>query len=263
VAEWAAVHGVLFTLVFVRMSGLVLFVPFFDNARHPVQVKAGFCAVLALLVTGTLGPGAWAGRPLEWGAGAYFWAAAGEFGVGAVMGITAAALLYGVQMAGHLMGQNIGLDIANLLDPERDIEVSLVGQFKMLLFLAVFTAIDGHHVFLEAMARSYQAVPLAGLNVGWPAVGRMVGAAGFLFVLGLELSAPVVAAGLLVNVVLGFLGRTVPQLNIFIVGFPVRIALGLGVLLLMVSMMTGLAEALAAKGRAEMVDLLAVMGPPA
>jgi flagellar biosynthetic protein FliR len=188
---------------------------------------------------------------------------AAEFGVGAVIGVTSAALLNGVQMAGHLMGQNMGLDIANLIDPERDIEISLISQFKMLLFLVVFTAIDGHHVFLMALARSYEAVPLAGLTVSWPVVGRMVKAVAYLFVLGVELSAPVVAAGLLVNVVLGFLGRTVPQLNIFIIGFPVRIALGLGVLLLMVSMMTGLAEVLVAKGRAEMADLLAVMGPPA
>jgi flagellar biosynthetic protein FliR len=263
VAEWAAVNGVLFTLVLVRMSGLVLFVPFFDNARHPVQVKAGFSALLALLVMGTLGPGAWPARALEWSPWAYLWAVASEFGVGALLGVTAAALLGGVQMAGQLMGQNMGLDIANLIDPERDIEVSLVSQFKMMLFLVAFTAIDGHHVFLSALARSYGAVPLAGLNVSWPAVGRVVRAIGFLFVLGVELSAPVVAAGLLVNVVLGFLGRTVPQLNIFIVGFPVQIALGLGVLLMMAGMMTGLAEVLAAKGRAEMADLLAVLGPPA
>lgn len=261
-AEWAGEHFVLFTLVFVRMSGLVLFVPFFDNVRHPVQVKAGLTALLALLVMGSAGTATLSGRPLELGSWAYLLAVVAEFGVGAVIGLAAAAVLNGVQLAGFIMGQSLSLDIANLIDPERDVEVSLISQFKMMLFLVVFTAIDGHQVFLAAMARSYQAVPLAGLRVSWPLVAELVRCVGFLFVVGVELAAPVVAAGLLVDVVLGFLGRTVPQMNVFIIGFPVRIALGLAVLLLMVSLMAGVADALASRGRAEMADVLRLMAPP-
>ncbi len=260
--EWAGAKAVLFVLVFIRMSGLVLFVPFFDETSHPVQVKAGFAALLAVLVSGTATAGPLVGNPLSWGVGAFVWAAACELGAGAVIGLAANAVLQGVQLAGHIMGRNIGLAIANVIDPARDIEVSIVGQFKMLLLLVIFTAIDGHHVFLLAMAKSYEAVPLAGLQISWPLVDRLVDGVGYLLMVGIALSAPVLTAGLLANVVLGFLGRTVPQMNIFIIGFPVRIMVGFGVILLMTSLMVGLAETLADRGRTELEAILRLMRPP-
>ncbi len=261
--EVAVAKFLLFTLVFVRMSGLVLFAPFFDETAHPVQLKAGFAALLALLVTGLAERTAGTVEPLQWSLGAYAWAMACELAVGAIIGITANAVLQGVQLAGHLMGRNIGLAIANVIDPARDIEVSLVGQFKMLLLLAIFVGIDGHHIFLLAMAKSYQAVPVTGLTISWPLVDRMVRGVGYLLMVGVELSAPIIAAGLLANVVLGFLGRTVPQMNIFIIGFPVRILLGFGVLLLMVSLMAGVAEVLASRCENEVNAVLRLMRPPA
>jgi flagellar biosynthetic protein FliR len=263
VTEWAAAKALIFTLAFIRMSGLVIFVPFFDETSHPVQFKAGFAALLALFVTGMAEASASQVGAVQWSLGAYLWIAACELGVGAVIGLAANAVMQGVQLAGHLMGRNIGLAIANVIDPARDIEVSIIGQFKMLLLLAIFVAIDGHHVFVLAMARSYDAVPLGGLTISWALVDRLVEGVGFLLVVGVELSAPVIAAGLLANVVLGFLGRTVPQMNIFIIGFPVRILLGFAVMLLMVSTMVGVAEMLAIRGRTELEAVLQLMRPPA
>lgn len=261
--EWAVAKFLLFTLVLVRMSGLVLFVPFFDEVSRPVQFKAGFAALLALLVVGVAERTSGTVAPLRWSLGSYAWAAACELGVGAVIGLTANAALQGVQLAGHIMGRNIGLAIANVIDPARDIEVSLVGQFKMLLVLVIFVALDGHHIFLLAMVKSYEVVPVTGLTISWPLVGRLVAGVGYLLMVGVKLAAPVIAAGLLANVVLGFLGRTVPQMNIFIIGFPVRIMLGFGVLLLMVSLMVGVAEALAARSQDELNAVLRLMRPPA
>jgi flagellar biosynthetic protein FliR len=112
------------------------------------------------------------------------------------------------------------------------------------------------------MARSYELVPLTGLSISWPLVEHLVEGVGYLLVVGVELAAPVIAAGLLANVILGFLGRTVPQMNIFIIGFPVRILLGFGVLLLMISLMAGVTDTLAARERHEMEALLHLMRPP-
>ena len=260
--EWTIARFLLFTLVFIRMSGLVLFAPFFDETSHPVQFKAGFAGLLALLTTGLAEASIPAEAAVPWGLGAYAWAAACELGTGAVIGLTANAVLQGVQLAGQIMGRNIGLAIANVVDPARDIEISLVAQFKMLLFLAVFVGLDGHHIFLLAMARSYEAVPVTGLTISWALAERRVEQVGYLLVVGVELSAPVIAAGLLANVVLGFLGRTVPQMNIFIIGFPVRILMGFAVLLLMVSLVAGVAEVLAGRSEVELEAMLRLMRPP-
>ncbi|HOX05733.1 MAG TPA: flagellar biosynthetic protein FliR [Planctomycetota bacterium] len=247
-AGWAVDQFLLFTLVLIRMSGLVFFCPFFDEAGHPVQLKIGVSGLLALLVMGFAGASAPAGfQPLAWGLGGYLWAAIQEFGVGFLVGLVANLVLQGVQLAGQHIGRDMGLDMANIVDPERDLEISVISQVKMLLFLAVLVGINGHHVFVEAVARSYEVVPLTGMTISWKVLGLLVNEFGFLWTISLELAAPVIASGLLANLILGIVGRTVPQMNIFIIGFPIRIGLGFGVLLLTIGMMAGVADRLSAR----------------
>ena len=259
---WAVDQFLVFTLVFIRMSGLVFFCPFFDETVHPVRLKAGLAALLALLVMGFAGQSGSAGAsPLAWGLGGYLAGAVQEFGVGFLVGLVANLVLQGVQLAGQHIGRDMGLDIANLIDPERDLEISVISQVKMLLFLAVFAGLDGHHVFVRAVARSYEIVPLAGLTISWKVLSLLVQEFGFLWTVSLELAAPVIASGLLSNLILGIVGRTVPQMNIFIVGFPVRILLGLAVLLLTFSMMAGVAEGLAARSERQIRAALQMSRP--
>jgi flagellar biosynthesis protein FliR len=254
---WAVDQFLLFTLVFIRMSGLVFFCPFFDETGRPIQVKIGLSALLALLVMGFAGLTAPAGfTPLGWGLGGYLRAAVQEFGVGFLVGLVANLVLQGVQLAGQHIGRDMGLDIANLIDPEQDIEISVISQLKMMLFLAVFVGLDGHHVFVRAVARSYEIVPMTGLAISWEALALLVKEFGFLWTISLELAAPVIASGLLTNLILGIVGRTVPQMNIFIVGFPVRIVLGFAVILLTLGMMAGVADRLAARSERRIRETL-------
>jgi flagellar biosynthetic protein FliR len=261
-AGWAVDQFLLFTLVLIRMSGLVYFCPFFDETNHPVQLKVGVSALLALLVMGFAGAGLPAGvQPLTWGLGGYLLAAVQEFGVGFLVGLVANLVLQGVQLAGQHIGRDMGLDIANVIDPERDLEISIISQVKMLLFLAVFVGLDGHHIFVRAVARSYETVPLTGLAISWQAFGLLVQEFGFLWILSVELAAPVIASGLLTNLILGIVGRTVPQMNIFIIGFPVRIVLGLAVMLLTLGMMAGVADRLAARSERQIHAVLELSRP--
>ena len=261
-AGWAVDQFLLFTLVLIRMSGLVFFCPFFDESAHPVRLKAGLAALLALLVMGLAGQSLPAGAsPLAWGLGGYLAGAVREFGVGFLVGLVANLVLQGVQLAGQHIGRDMGLDIANVIDPERDLEISVISEVKMLLFLAVFVGLDGHHVFVRAVAGSYEIVPLSGLTISWKALALLVREFGFLWTVSLELAAPVIASGLLSNLILGIVGRTVPQMNIFIVGFPVRILLGLAVLLLTFSMMAGVAGSLAERSERQIRAALQASRP--
>jgi flagellar biosynthetic protein FliR len=235
--------------------------PFFDENNHPVQVKAGLSALLAMLVTGTAGASVAETNPLAWGTAEFLWITVCEFGVGAVLGLTANLVVRGVEGAGNLIDHSIGLGIANVIDPNRDIEVSLLSQFKMMFFLAVLVGIDGHHVFVASVARSYEVVPMRGLSISWPLVQRLASGVSHLLLVGVELAAPVVAASLLAHLILGFLGRTMPQMNIFVIGFPIQILLGFGVLLMMVSMMLGVAELLSSRSRSELDAVLHLMRP--
>ena len=247
ITGWATGQLLLFTLVFVRMTGMVFFTPFFDDTAHPLQLKAGLSGLLAILVMGTAGQGIAAGAPESWTLAFYLTAAFLEFGVGFVIGLVANLVMQGVQLAGQQMGRDVGLDIANLVDPEQDLDISVISHLKWMLFLAVFVGLDGHHIFVRAVARSYEAVPFMGLTFNRAALELFVREGAFLMALSVQLAAPVMAAGLLANVVMGMVGRTVPQLNIFIIGFPVRIVLGLAVMLLCLGMMASVADNLAAR----------------
>lgn len=262
-AEWASGQFVLFVLVFVRMSGLALFMPFFSDWSHPVQVKAGLAALLALLAAGAAGRSAAGAQPLEWGLGSFLWVGACELGVGCLMGLSVSMIFHSVELAGLLVGHDMGLAFANVVDPARDIEVSLIGQFKLLLVLAIFTALDGHHLFVRALARSYEVVPLGGLTISWALVNRLAAGFGFLFSFAVELASPIIVAGLLASVLLGFLGRTVPQMNILIVGFPLRIMMGFAVLLVMISLFVGVTERLTERSREDLWAVMRLMRPQA
>lgn len=244
---WAIGQFLVFTLIFVRMTGMVFFTPFFDETAHPLQLKAGLSGLLAILVMGTAGREIVAGAPDSWSLAFYLSAAFLEFGVGFIIGLVANLVMQGVQLAGQQIGRDMGLDMANLIDPEQDLEISIISHLKWMLFLAVFMGLDGHHVFVRAVACSYEAVPFMGLTFSRAALELFLREGAFLMALSVELAAPVIAAGLLANLIMGIVGRTVPQLNIFIIGFPVRIVLGMAVFLLSLGMVANVADNLAAR----------------
>jgi flagellar biosynthetic protein FliR len=154
----------------------------------------------------------------------------GELAVGFLMGFAVITLFAAVQFAGHLIGLQMGLAVANIFDPMSAGEISVIGEFYYLLSLLVFILINGHHYALDALIRSFDLVPLGGAVFGQD-IGRfLTNLTAMVFTLAIKLSAPVVITLLIVNVVLGILSRTVPQMNVFIVGFPLSIGVGLAVI---------------------------------
>lgn len=154
----------------------------------------------------------------------------GELVVGFLMGFAVITLFAAVQFAGHLIGLQMGLAVANIFDPMSAGEISVIGEFYYLLSLLVFILINGHHYTLDALIRSFDLVPLGGAVFGQD-IGRfLTNLTAMVFTLAIKLSAPVVITLLIVNVVLGILSRTVPQMNVFIVGFPLSIGVGLAVI---------------------------------
>lgn len=150
-----------------------------------------------------------------------------ELAVGFIMGFAVVTVFAAVQFAGHLIGLQMGLAVANIFDPMSAGEISVIGEFYYLLSLIVFLSINGHHYAIDALIRSFDLVPLGGA-VFIQEIGRfLTNLTAMVFTLAIKLSAPVIITLLIVNVVLGILSRTVPQMNVFIVGFPLSIGVGL------------------------------------
>jgi len=139
-----------------------------------------------------------------------------------------AQLIFGaVQMAGQLAGIQMGIGLANLIDPQSQEHITSLAQWQNLLALLVFLSVDGHHILIRAVADSFRVLPLGGGLPGAPGFGLVLDLAGGLFVVALKVAAPVLVLLLLVNAAMGVLAKLIPQLNVFIVGFPLNVAAGL------------------------------------
>ena len=149
-----------------------------------------------------------------------------EIFIGLLMGFAVIIVFSAVQYAGELVGVQMGLAIANVWDPMGAGEISLIGEFYYLLSLLLFLTIDGHYYVITALIRCFTLVPVSGGTFHASLGDYLVTLTGMIFVVAIKLSAPVIITLFIMNVILGIVARTVPQMNVFIVGFPLAIGVG-------------------------------------
>jgi len=212
-------------LVMARIAGLVVTAPLFGHLMVPVRVRAGFVLLLALALAPAVTPPT---LPRD------LWQLAGAMGVetavGALLGFVAQLVFAGVQLGGQIAGMQIGFGMANLIDPQSHAQTTVVAEWESLLALLCFLVLDVHHLLLRALIDSFHAVPAGAAVLGATALRGVVAQAGTLFTIGVRIASPVLIVLLLANGALGVLARTIPQLNVFVVGFPLNVGAGLLVL---------------------------------
>lgn len=213
----------------IRVLGLLMSSPVFMLPSWPIPVRMWLALMLSLLMVPSVDPQVPMVLLATWTGMAIF--AVREFLVGAMVGLLSGLPLYALQLSGYLEGSQMGLAMATLFDPTQEGNVALLGQVKYLLGIWFLLHWNGHLVLIEAINRSFSLIPLGkgvlDLPPGQP-FGRWITD---LFLLAIRFSLPIMGALLLADVGLGFVARTVPQINVFILGIPLKI--GLGLILLM------------------------------
>ncbi|HHW18197.1 MAG TPA: flagellar biosynthetic protein FliR [Firmicutes bacterium] len=156
--------------------------------------------------------------------------AAGEVILGLFLGFIGTIMMAAIETAGHLADMEVGFGLANVVDPQYGQPSPLLGILKYLLVTLMFLAIDGHHIFIRALYDSFVLVPAGGATIpsSWAQVGIM--AVSKMMWTALILSCPVWASALIVDITLGMIARSVPQLNVFVVGMPLKTLVGLGII---------------------------------
>ncbi len=226
--DLAAADAPLFLLVLARVSGVFLTAPVLGSSAVPHAVKASLALVMSVLLFPLARRD---GAPLETHLGAFLLASGGELAVGLLIGFAAALLFAAVQLGGQLIDQELGIMMANVIDPVTNEQVSIVAQYKLALSIIVYLLIDGHHFLVAAIGESFAAVPPLAVPAAGDAAWRVSDAfMGGLFRSALGIAAPAMITLFLVTVAMAFMARAVPEMNVFILGFPVRIAVGLAVL---------------------------------
>ena len=212
-----------FFLVLGRISPLFLLAPLFSSKLLPARARG----IVAVALTIGIAPIAMRGAdvPLD------LWSIAGlmlkEMLVGAGFAFALAALFAAIQVAGNVLDTLIGFSFGALVDPITGTNGGVLNQLYALVGVVIFVVIDGDAWVIQGLARSYEAVPLADA----PAIGSLVEgvqvAFSGIFGAAIQVGAPVLLAVLLTDVAFGLVSRVVPQLNVFAVGFPAKVTVGL------------------------------------
>jgi len=224
VDAWVAALG----YPFLRILALMSSAPLFSHASVPMMVRVGLAFAITFVVAATLpavpfvSPFSMAGIVLVFQ----------QLMVGVAMGLAMQLVFAAVTLAGDLIGLQMGLSFAAFVDPQNAEQAPLIGGFLSLILMLVFLAINGHLALVAALVDSFTVMPIG--PSGWKSLDAMglVAAGSGLFSTGVAIALPVIGALLLVNLTLGVLTRTAPQLNLFAVGFPVTLAVGLVMLVL-------------------------------
>ncbi len=203
-------------LVMTRLSGLFVFAPVFNSAAIPTRVKAGFVFAITILLAPVVTAVTGAHAVLDMGS------VLGELGVGLMFGFSLSLLMEGLIFAGALLGMEFSFSLVNLLDPNSHVETPVLGQMVSWLGILVILGAGLDRTLLAAVVRSFMVVPV-GRGFLQAATGvALVKMAGGIFLSGLQLASPVIAAALAVEVTVALIGKLSPQLPTQVLSIPIK-----------------------------------------
>ncbi|MCZ8532769.1 flagellar biosynthetic protein FliR [Psychrobacillus psychrodurans] len=244
-------------LIIARVSAFFVVLPLFSHRTIPATHRIAFAVVLSWMMYYTLDV-----EPFEIN-GDYILLIIKEVISGLFIGLLAYIIMSAIQIAGGFIDFQMGFAMANVIDPQTGSQSPLIGQFLNTLALLLLLALNGHHLLLDGIFYSYQFMPM---EMIWPAFGQenyvefiMKTFAG-VFAAAFQMSIPIVATIFLVDIALGITARTVPQLNIFVIGFPIKIAVGFLVLLVMMGVLMAVVQQLFETLVVAMRDLMIILG---
>lgn len=207
---------------FFRIAALVAVAPILGVRVVPMRFRVVIALVLALVIVPVLPPGP-AVDPMSLGG---VLIAASQVLIGLAIGFLVRLTFAAVELAGNLIGQTMGLGFAQMMDPANGVTVPVVSQFYTVLATLIFLVLNGHLILIETLVDSFRTIPVGPATISQAGLWTLLSWGGWIFKGALIISLPALAALLLVNAAFGVMMRAAPQLNIFVIGFPISLMLG-------------------------------------
>ena len=233
-----------FFLVFCRVGTLLMIAPVFGNRSVPTLIRLAFALLFTLVMLPIATAGQFQVTHIPDNALVFLGMMAREILIGAVVGFAVMLIFTALQAAGHVVGLQMGFSLANVVNPLTADHASLVDQFYTLLTILVFLSINGHHALLLAAQQTFDIIPLGSSAVALPAGPLLMSWGTEVFSIAARISLPIVAALLLADLALAIVARSVPQLNVFVVGMPAKLAVGFAMLIVTIPVTAMLVERL-------------------
>ena len=231
-------------LVLARTSAMVMTLPIFGSQSVPMRVRAGLALLLTIFFGLLLPPPALAAGPVAWPAAVLLmgW----EVLTGVALGLSIRLVYLFVQQAGQLAGRQLGFMDAGVFDPVSGERSRPMAMLFQTVFAVFFLMADGHHLLLRAVHASFRAFPPGRTPTAGALASTVLGAGSTMLLLALKLAAPMLAAFIILSVLLGVLARVLPEMNILLASFPLRVGLGLFMASQMIPLFASCHEQLAA-----------------
>ncbi len=212
-------------LVFLRVGAFLLVLPFFSMTNFPVTLRVALAALTAILLAPILPPFAFGRLTLF----SLFGVMIQEVSIGLLLGFVSRMVFYAADLAGNIIAMEMGLSMGSIFDPLSQQNSQVPGTILFFLAAVVMLTLDLHHWVLVGFQRTYLVLPMGGAHLNGALFATVVGHTARIFVVALQISAPVLAVSFVVTLVFAVLSRAVPQMNVFILSFAFRIAGGLAV----------------------------------
>ncbi|MFH1851030.1 MAG: flagellar biosynthetic protein FliR [Candidatus Neomarinimicrobiota bacterium] len=220
-----------FMLILTRLTALLTTLPIFSYGSIPPRVRVMLAFVLAVIMLPLFGAGP---LPEFTGLLDMLLAMTREMLIGLIIGFSARLIFEGFSMAGSFIAIQTGFQMANVMDPSTDQQEPIISHLWILLMTTIFLVADGHHLLIETLYANFRLIPLGTGQIP-PAVGQtLIEGGSQAFDIAIRFAAPALVFFLLVDVAIGFIARVMPQMNIFMVAFPLKS--GLGIFFLIISL---------------------------
>lgn len=229
-----------FLIIFVRILGFFILTPLFGTKTIPTIFKIGLAFFTTIILLGFVNINVDVNNIYQ-----FFILVFKEFLVGLLIGLASMISFSSIYLAGQLIDYQLGFGIVNVLDIEQQSQVPLMGNFIYILTILLFMLINGHHRLFIMLLQSYSMIPVGGviLHIG-NMNAIMTKIVTGMFVLGFRISAPIIIATLLSDLALSIISRTIPQLNVFMVGMPLKIFIGIFTMFIMLPMYLAIIDVL-------------------
>jgi flagellar biosynthetic protein FliR len=214
----------LFLVVLARVGGLVTFAPFWSLKAAPKHVRVALAVALALVVTPAVMPHLQMPPSDVTGLAIII---AGELAIGFAFGFVGQLVFSGLEVAAEILSSMMGFSMAGMIDPTTNARTTAIGTMAQMFGLAILLAADGHHWLLSATVKSFRVVEPGGFAVT-PALAQLIlRLSADALLVGVALAAPVMIVFLIVEFALAIAGRVAPQIQVMLLGFPIKISVGL------------------------------------
>lgn len=207
----------------VRIAALISTMPSIGTRAVPARIRL----VLALAITGIVVPLLPPPPPVDLISASAVLVTVQQILIGVVMGFSLRLIFAAIDFAGQFLGQQMGLGMAAMIDPQNGVQSPVIGQFYVMLATLLFFSLDGHLLCLQALTASFQTIPVGVEGISTAGIAMVIRWSGQLFMYAALIALPTTTALLIVNLGYGILSRTAPQLHIFAVGFPITIIAGI------------------------------------